>query len=27
MEGDTGKLLDILPSRKKKALVSYFYAI
>ncbi|MDT2567838.1 transposase, partial [Enterococcus avium] len=24
MEGDTGKLLDILPSRKNKALVSYF---
>ncbi|BDP83785.1 ISL3 family transposase [Enterococcus faecium] len=24
MDGDTGKLLDILPSRKKKALVSYF---
>ena len=24
MDGDTGKLLDILPSRKKKDLVSYF---
>lgn len=24
MDGDTGKLLDILPSRKKKDLISYF---